>query len=202
MKSSTRGFSGLMQHWVFGVVSVLFISGCATTDTASGKVADPAVKKAASVKQQNQQAQRNSSSSGKAYYVMPHDLGKQNAAPVQIAAASRQTDLGKQEQDSAKTESAYQVGTASYYGKKFNGKKTASGERFDQNDLTCAHGSLPFGCRLRVTNLRNNKTVDVKVNDRGGFNKYGRVIDLSKAAAKKLGMLSSGTAKVQIEVLE
>lgn len=96
----------------------------------------------------------------------------------------------------------YQVGTASYYGKAFEGKRTASGERFSQENFTCAHGSLPFGCRLRVTNLRNKKSVEVKVNDRGGFSKHGRVIDLSKAAAKEIGMLASGTAKVQIDVLE
>ena len=94
-----------------------------------------------------------------------------------------------------------QVGTASYYGPQFNGGRTASGERFNQNDLTCAHNGLPFGCKIRVTNLRNNKSVDVRVNDRGGFAKHGRVIDLSKAAAGKIGMLGSGTAKVKIQVV-
>ena len=68
-----------------------------------------------------------------------------------------------------------QVGNASYYGPQFNGGRTASGERFNQNDLTCAHNGLPFGCKIRVTNLRNNKSVDVRVNDRGGFAKHGRV---------------------------
>lgn len=95
-----------------------------------------------------------------------------------------------------------QVGTASYYGDAFDGGRTASGERFDQDKLTCAHGSLPFGCKIRVTNLRNNKSVQVKVNDRGGFAKHGRVLDLSKAAAREIGMMGSGTAKVKIEVLE
>ena len=94
-----------------------------------------------------------------------------------------------------------QVGTASYYSDKFDGGRTASGERFDQGKLTCAHSSLPFGCRIRVTNLHNNKTVDVKVNDRGGFSKHGRMIDLSKAAAQVLGMMGSGVAPVQIDVL-
>ncbi|MDD5391713.1 MAG: septal ring lytic transglycosylase RlpA family protein [Thiothrix sp.] len=95
-----------------------------------------------------------------------------------------------------------QVGTASYYGDAFDGGRTASGERFDQDKLTCAHGSLPFGCKIRVTNLRNNKSVQVKVNDRGGFAKHGRVLDLSKAAAREIGMVNTGTAKVKIEVLE
>jgi len=95
-----------------------------------------------------------------------------------------------------------QVGTTSYYGDAFDGGQTASGERFDQDKLTCAHGSLPFGCKIRVTNLRNNKSVQVKVNDRGGFAKHGRVLDLSKAAAREIGMVNTGTAKVKIEVLE
>ncbi|MBU0653976.1 MAG: septal ring lytic transglycosylase RlpA family protein [Gammaproteobacteria bacterium] len=120
----------------------------------------------------------------------------QAAQPVAFPAAP------PQQQQADNKAKAYQVGTASYYGNAFNGKKTASGERFDQNDLTCAHGSLPFGCKIRVTNLRNKKSVEVKVNDRGGFQKHGRVIDLSKAAAKEIGMLNTGTAKVQIEVLE
>ena len=95
-----------------------------------------------------------------------------------------------------------QVGTASYYSDKFDGGRTASGERFDQGKLTCAHSSLPFGCRIRVTNLHNNKSVDVKVNDRGGFAKHGRMIDLSKAAAREIGMVGKGTAKVKVEVIE
>ena len=94
-----------------------------------------------------------------------------------------------------------QVGTASYYGAGFHGGRTANGERFNQNDLTCAHNGLPFGCKIRVTNVRNNKSVDVRVNDRGGFAKHGRVIDLSKAAAGRIGMLGSGTAKVKIQVV-
>lgn len=93
-----------------------------------------------------------------------------------------------------------QVGTTSYYGSGFHGR-TANGERFNQNDLTCAHNGLPFGCKICVTNLRNNKSVDVRVNDRGGFAKHGRVIDLSKAAAGRIGMLGSGTAKVKIQVV-
>ncbi|QTR50690.1 septal ring lytic transglycosylase RlpA family protein [Candidatus Thiothrix anitrata] len=94
------------------------------------------------------------------------------------------------------------TGTASYYGDKFHGRRTASGERFDQNAFTSAHGSLPFGSKVRVTNLRNNKSVEVKINDRGGFHKYGRIIDLSKAAAQRIGMMGTGTAKVKVEVLE
>ena len=89
---------------------------------------------------------------------------------------------------------------ASYYAEKYHGRKTASGETFNMYSLTCAHKTLPFGTILRVTNLSNNKSVDVRVNDRGPFVK-GREVDLSKAAAIKLDMLKTGTAKVRIEIL-
>jgi rare lipoprotein A len=78
--------------------------------------------------------------------------------------------------------------------------KTASGERMNPKKLTVAHKRLPFGTRLRVTNMKNRKTVVVKVNDRGPFIK-GRVLDLSKAAAVQIGMISSGHAKVCYEVI-
>ena len=154
-------------------------------------------------KRKDQHVWVNSGKSGQGYFVMPTNLdaGSQAAqmkTPQPVALRSGNSDPpGKKTRATA-----YQVGKASYYGKTFHGKKTASGERFDQNAYTCAHGSLPFGCRLRVTNLRNNKSVEVKVNDRGGFQRHDRVIDLSKAAAKDIGMLATGTAKVQIEVLE
>ena len=89
---------------------------------------------------------------------------------------------------------------ASYYAEKYHGRRTASGEIFNMNDMTCAHKTLPFGTILRVTNLKNGKTVDVRVNDRGPFVK-GREIDVSKAAAVKLDMIKTGTANVRIEVV-
>jgi rare lipoprotein A len=91
-------------------------------------------------------------------------------------------------------------GTASYYGGKFHGRKTASGERFNQNGLTAAHKTLPLGTKVRVTNIRNGESVDVKINDRGPYH-GGRIIDLSKGAARELGMLGAGTAKVKVEVI-
>lgn len=94
------------------------------------------------------------------------------------------------------------VGVASFYAKKFHGRFTASGQRYDNNGFTAAHGRLPFGTKLKVTNLRNKRSVVVTVNDRGSFHAYGRVIDLSRAAAKELGMISRGTAKVKLEVLK
>lgn len=91
-------------------------------------------------------------------------------------------------------------GTASWYGPEFHGKKTASGEVFDMTDLTAAHKELPLGTTCIVTNLRNNKSVTVRINDRGPFVK-DRVIDLSYAAAKVVGMIDTGTAPVRVEVL-
>jgi rare lipoprotein A len=91
-----------------------------------------------------------------------------------------------------------QVGLASWYGPGFHGKRTASGERFDQNELTAAHRQLPLGTEVRVTNLENGRSIVVAVNDRGPDTK-GRVIDLSKAAARRLGIIADGLAKVRLE---
>ncbi len=88
-------------------------------------------------------------------------------------------------------------GRASYYADKFSGRKTASGARFNQHKRTAAHRTLPFGTKLKVTNLDNGKTVRVRVNDRGPFVE-GRMIDLSKKAARKLGMVKQGVANVEI----
>jgi rare lipoprotein A len=90
------------------------------------------------------------------------------------------------------------VGIASFYGKEFHGKRTASGDVFDMHKLTAAHRKLPFGTRVRVTNLENGRSVVVRVNDRGPFVK-GRIIDLSYEAARRIGIM--GTAKVKLVVL-
>ncbi len=90
--------------------------------------------------------------------------------------------------------------TASYYAEKFHGKKTSNGEIFNMYSYTCAHKSLPFNTVLKVTNLSNGKTVNVRVNDRGPF-VQNREIDLSKAAAVKLDMIKTGTAKVKLEIV-
>lgn len=94
-----------------------------------------------------------------------------------------------------------ETGVASWYGKKFHGRKTASGERYNQNKMTAAHRTLPFGTRVRVKNRDNGKSVVVTINDRGPFKK-GRVIDVSRAAAKNLDMIGSGTARVSITALD
>ena len=91
-----------------------------------------------------------------------------------------------------------QTGVASWYGRQFHGRKTASGDTFNMNALTAAHRSLPLNCYIRVTNKDNGKSVVVKVNDRGPFH-GNRVLDLSYGAAKQLGMTNSGTGRVSIE---
>ena len=91
-----------------------------------------------------------------------------------------------------------QTGEASSYGQQFHGKTTAAGEKFDKNDLTAAHPTLPMGTKAKVTNLKTGKSVDVRINDRGPYVK-GRDIDVSQGAAKKLDMTKSGTAPVKIE---
>ncbi len=92
-------------------------------------------------------------------------------------------------------------GDASYYGKGFDGKKTASGEIFDRDDFTCAHRSLPFGTKLKVTRIKTGASVVVRVNDRGPYAKK-RVLDLSEAAGKVLGLDKAGHAQVTATVIE
>ena len=91
-------------------------------------------------------------------------------------------------------------GVASYYGRRFHGRLTANGERFDMHAMTAAHKTLPFGTRLRITNPRNGKSVTVRINDRGPYI-AGREIDLSRGAAERIGMIQSGHASVEIERL-
>ena len=102
---------------------------------------------------------------------------------------------------SVPTSGAYQIGGASYYAKKFHGRKTANGEIFDMYAMTAAHRKLHFGTKVRVTNLTNGMSVVVRINDRGPFIK-GRIIDLSYGAAKKIGLVQSGVAKVKLEIVK
>jgi len=92
-----------------------------------------------------------------------------------------------------------QTGLASWYGAQHQGKQTAGGSNFDQAELTAAHPSLPFGSKIKVTNLANGKSVEVEITDRGPF-AGNRIIDLSQAAAKALDMIDSGTATVRLEL--
>ena len=121
---------------------------------------------------------------------------KRRTCPLLLAFAvltgcSTVGDLGSGHEASA-------TGKASWYGGQHHGKRTASGERFDQHALTAAHRSLPFGTRVKVTNLNNQRSVTVRINDRGPFSRH-RIIDVSRRAANELDMLGSGVAPVRIE---
>lgn len=121
-------------------------------------------------------------------------MGSQNETPVYSDIDS--TQISSNSSDS----SFYQIGIASWYGREFQGRLTASGEPFDMNKYTAAHRTLPFGSVILVTNLENGKKVQCTVNDRGPFKK-NRILDVSYKAARDLDMLTSGQAKVGITVL-
>jgi len=93
-----------------------------------------------------------------------------------------------------------QEGIASWYGPEYDGRRTASGERFDQDDLTAAHPTWPFGTRVRVTLLSTGKNVVVRINDRFGGHK-GRIVDLSRGAARRIGLIGPGSGRVRLEVV-
>lgn len=105
--------------------------------------------------------------------------------PVEVEPAS--TSLGK--------------GIASYYGRRFHGRRTANGERFDMNAMTAAHKTLPFGSMVQVTNPQTGKSVIVRINDRGPY-AHGRTIDLSRAAAEQVGIVSRGHGSVELSLLD
>ncbi len=114
----------------------------------------------------------------------------------------RFTSKDRPDPASRETSSSSQLeGVASYYADDFNGRKTASGEHYDMNDLTAAHRTLPFGTKVKVTNLDTGRSVVVRINDRGPF-KDDRVIDLSLGAAKQLGLIAMGTGRVILQILE
>lgn len=115
-----------------------------------------------------------------------HAEQKKPEAPVQESTVS--------------VEKTVEVGQASWYGRKFHGKKTASGETYSMYSMTAAHPTLPFNSQVKVTNLENGNVVYLRINDRGPFVK-GRVIDVSRAAARKLGFEMKGIAQVQVESL-
>ena len=120
---------------------------------------------------------------------------------VGCGTAVRYTSTKKSNQTNENEKESTLGGYASYYADEFHGRKTANGETFDMNALTAAHRTLPFGTKVKVKNTKNNKTVVVRINDRGPF-KDNRIIDLSLAAAKQLGMVDTGTVWVELEILE
>jgi rare lipoprotein A len=127
---------------------------------------------------------------------LQHDRTASFPAARHIASSRKHTPFASQHH-AAKTQTA-SLGVASFY---TEGTQTASGEKFDTHDLTAAHPTLPFGTKLRVTNVASGRSVTVRVNDRGPF-VPGRVVDVSYSAAETLGMIGSGVAKVKLDVVE
>jgi rare lipoprotein A len=101
---------------------------------------------------------------------------------------------------SSRNQGEVQAGVASWYGPRFHGKRTANGEIYNQHALTAAHRTLPLGTKVLVTNIETGESVEVRINDRGPY-KYGRIIDLSYAAARQISIWAAGTAPVQVSVL-
>jgi rare lipoprotein A len=127
---------------------------------------------------------------------LPHNRTASFLANRRVASVKRHTPFASHH-DAAETQTGSQ-GVASFY---TEGTQTASGEKFDTHDLTAAHPTLPFGTRLRVTNVASGRSVTVRVNDRGPY-VPGRVVDVSYSAAETLGMVGSGVAKVKLDVIQ
>ena len=123
------------------------------------------------------------------------------AAGTAVTPASKRSVVASQKKAAKRPAKPYQVGTASWYGRQFHGRTTASGEPFNMYDLTAAHPKLPLGTWVRVTNLRNGKAVVVKINDRGPI-VPDRIIDLSYGAARALQLKAYGVQKVRLDIVE
>ena len=108
--------------------------------------------------------------------------------------------MTRKEIESIQNHPHVQIGISSYYGKEFHKKRTASGQIFDMHKISAAHKTLPLGTKIRVTNLKNGRSLTMTITDRGPFVK-GRILDVSYKAAKKLGFVNQGTTKVRIDVL-
>lgn len=124
---------------------------------------------------------------------------KMLAASAALFASAALTGAGHAEPGGS-SEQHFQSGHASWYGPGFHGRTTANGETFNQNALTAAHKTLPFGTQVRVTYERTGESVVVRINDRGPY-AHGRVIDLSREAAEEIGLLNSGVGQVRLEIL-
>jgi rare lipoprotein A len=130
----------------------------------------------------------------------PAPAAKSEPAPAAAAPAPAPATPAPAAPTAAPSSDHKMEGLAAYYSNRLNGRKTASGQIFDQNALTAAHPTLPYGTKVKVTNTKNGKSVVVRINDRGPT-QPGRVIDLSRAAAGKLGMLRAGLVPVKLEIV-
>ncbi|WP_207682790.1 septal ring lytic transglycosylase RlpA family protein [Desulfonema magnum] len=166
-------FSFLCRFFSFGILFFLFLHGCSAR--AQKFTPSPAKTKKSS-----------------------SDLA--SSASIRSATTRPYKVMGKWYHPLASAQGFRQRGLASWYGKDFHGKKTSNGEVYNMNEISAAHKTLPLGTYVRVRNIKNNKELDLRINDRGPF-VAGRVIDLSKAAAKKLGVYGPGTAPVEVIAL-
>jgi rare lipoprotein A len=121
-------------------------------------------------------------------------------AVIELVPVQPTTDVTTPVAPSVPQDTSLGRGSASYYAARFDGRRTASGERFDNDDMTAAHRTLPFGSLVRVTNPANGRSVVVRINDRGPFTR-GRMIDVSRAAAEELGMVGRGHADVELVLI-
>jgi len=121
---------------------------------------------------------------------------------VAIALALAACGGAQKPKKTASGQTGVQNGLGTWYGSEQHGGPTASGERFNKNAMTAAHRTLPMGTRVRVTNQRNGRSVILRINDRGPYGSKRRIIDVSEAAARKLGMIDAGVVPVRVEVIE
>ncbi|BBU32885.1 RlpA-like lipoprotein (plasmid) [Burkholderia sp. THE68] len=169
--------NGFIAHWgAAGIAAIAASGACATLTGCAGH--SPAPSKEADAPAILTEGARVADS------MQGHESNSLDAEPLDY--------------HSARANVAPQIGWASYYSGKFQGRRTASGERYDMRALTAAHRTLPIGTRVRVSNLARTRSVIVRINDRGPFAK-GRVIDLSFAAAVELGLQRAGSAQVILE---
>jgi len=144
------------------------------------------------------------SAPGLAETTVPAPIASAALLPVAIQASALETGLNPLSDDAQIAEDAGETigaGLASWYGKEFKGRRTASGEKFDPTELTAAHPSLPFGSLVRVTNTKTGQNVVVRINDRGPYT-HKRLIDVSQAAARELGLIGPGSGHVSIALLD
>lgn len=175
-----------------GILVLFFLVSCATDNSYAKQRDYRNVKDGNSA--ENTEYEEESNDFGAA------DRGNDNKVSNKKA---RNDEEGDREEgnSSYKKDAYFQTGLASWYGREFNGKKTASGERFDMNGLTAAHKTLPFGTVIKVKNFENGKIITVRINDRGPY-RGKRIVDLSYGAAKKIGMIKDGQTQVGIQIVK
>jgi len=171
------------------LISVLALAGCASTAPKKPASTKPAVQASTSKTAHASKPKTSQASKPKTAQV--------SKPPTALASKSQATQPPKPPAAHAKVE----TGQASFYSSKHHGQPTASGELYDETQLTAAHRTLPFGTRVRVTNLDNQRSAVFRINDRGPFIK-GRVVDVSKRGAFELGFIQEGIAAVRVEVVD